>query len=410
MSETATEVINEVAPSFPMERDMRCPFAPPEATTTLRAQNPVSRVTIWDGSQPWLITGLAAERELLADPRISVDESLPGFPHWNEGMAANVSMRPKSVFNSDGSEHATFRKMMTRAFTFKRVNALRPFIQKTTDELFDAMSDGKDTADLVGEVALPLPSIVISQMLGVPYENHDFFQENSVKSMDRYATPEENMQAFAAMFMFMLELVEKKVAEPGDDVLSSFAERVRDGEIEAAEAAQMGLGMLIAGHETSANMIALGTLALLENPDQLAVFRDSDDQDAINNGVEELMRYLGIIHNGHRRIALDDIKISGQLIRKGDGVILEQGSSNWDPAVFEAPENLDLSRDVRQHTGFGYGPHQCIGQQLARAEMQIYFQTVFRRFPNLRVSRPMEPSDFKTDRLAYGVYELPVTW
>ncbi|MFD4369405.1 cytochrome P450 [Rhodococcus sp. NPDC058521] len=410
MSESVTDTRNTDAHYFPMDRDSRCPFAPPEETRQLREANPVSRVKIWDGSTPWLVTGHAEQKALLSDPRISVDESLPGFPHWNEGMAANVKMRPKSVFNSDGAEHTRFRRMMTRAFTFKRVTALRPHVQQTTDELLDAMLAGPKPADLVAAVALPLPSLVICQMLGVPYENHDFFQENAVKSVDRYATPEDNMQAFGAMFMFMHELVQEKMSNPTDDVLSDFARQAKDGEIDAAEAAQMGLGMLIAGHETSANMIALGTLALLENPEQLAIFRDSDDEAVLANAVEEMMRYLGIIHNGQRRIATEDIEISGQKISAGDGVIMELSSSNWDPAAFPEPAKLDLRRTASHHTGFGFGPHQCIGQQLARVELQIFYSTIFRRIPTLAAARPIEDIEFKSDRLAYGVYELPVTW
>ncbi|MBD0021725.1 cytochrome P450 [Gordonia pseudamarae] len=410
MTETVTEVHNDTAPYFPMERDMRCPFAPPEGTRVLREQNPVSRVEIWDGTEPWLITGLAELKSLLKDPRISVDESKEGFPHWNEGMKANVAMRPKSVFNSDGKQHSHFRRMMTKAFTPKRVNALRPFLQETTDKLITDMLSGPKPADLVESLALPLPSIVISQMLGIGYEHHGFFQENAVKSVDRYATPEQNMEAFAAMFMFMYELVEKKMAEPTDDVIGDFAIRARDGEIDAAEAAQMGLGLLIAGHETSANMISLGVLALLQNPEQLAIIKETEDEDVIANAVEELMRYLGIIHNGQRRIATDDIEISGQTIKAGDGVIVELASSNWDPRAFENPEKLDLRRNVVQHTGFGFGPHQCIGMMLARAELQIVFKSIFRHAPNLAVACPIEDIEFKSDRLAYGVYTLPVTW
>lgn len=410
MSEKLTEAPLVDSPYFPMDRDSRCPFAPPDGTRRLREANPVSRVEIWDGSKPWLVTGHAEQKALLSDPRISVDESLPGFPHWNEGMAANVKIRPKSVFNSDGAEHSRFRRMMTRAFTFKRVTELRPYVQQTTDELLDAMLAGPKPADLVAAVALPLPSIVICEMLGVPYADHDFFQENSVKSVDRYATPDENMQAFAAMFMFMHDLVQKKMAEPTDDVLSDFARRANDGEIDPAEAAQMGLGMLIAGHETSANMIALGTLALLENPDQLALIRDTDDEAVLANAVEEMMRYLGIIHNGQRRIATEDIEISGQSISAGDGVIMEISSSNWDPAAFPNPEKLDFTRAASHHTGFGFGPHQCIGQQLARVELQIFYSTIVRRIPTLALARPIEDLEFKSDRLAYGVYELPVTW
>ena len=172
----------------------------------------------------------------------------------------------------------------------------------------------------------------------------------------------------------------------------------------------MATGLLIAGHETTANMIGLGVLALLEHPDQLAIIRDTDDPKVVATAVEELMRYLSIIQNGQRRIAIEDIEISGETIRAGEGIIIDLAPANWDPKAFPHPDKLDLHRSDAAQLGFGYGRHQCVGQQLARAELQIVFPALFRRIPTLRLAKPIEEISFKHDRLAYGVYELPVVW
>ncbi|HTJ72023.1 MAG TPA: cytochrome P450 [Actinospica sp.] len=398
-------------PEFPMARAAGCPFDPPPELRGLAAERPLTRVRIWDGSTPWIVTGHAAQRTLLSDPRVSADERLAGFPHWNESMAVGVGHRPRSVFNSDAPEHTRYRRMMTSPFTVKRVEALRPAVRKITDGLLDAMLSGPNPADLVEALALPLPTLVISEMLGVPYEDHEFFQHHAAVSVDRYASAEEGMASFRALGGYFYRLVEKRAAEPADDVISDIAARVAAGEITAAEAAMMAVGLLVAGHETSGNMIALGTLALLEHPDQLALLRDADDPKAIAGAVEELLRYLGIIHGGQRRIAKEDIEIDGELIRAGDGIIIELAIANRDPLVFPAPDLLDLGREgAQQHNAFGYGIHQCIGQQLARVELQTVFGTLFRRVPTLRLAANVDEIEFKHDRLAYGVYALPVSW
>ncbi|HKT05584.1 MAG TPA: cytochrome P450 [Rugosimonospora sp.] len=395
---------------FPLPRTPGCPFDPPPELSRRAAAAPLSRVLIWDGSTPWIVTGHAEQRALLADPRVSVDERLPGFPHWNEGMAATVSHRPRSVFNSDAPEHTRYRRMMTSPFTTRRVEAARPVIQRITDELIGAMLDGPKPADLVAMLALPLPTLMISEILGVPYEDHDFLQRNAVVGVSRSATPEQSMESARAMGGHLARLISSRAADPRDDLLSELAQRVRAGELTAREATQIATGLMIAGHETSANMIGLGTLALLEHPDQLAVLRHSDDPKAIANAVEELLRYLTIIHGGQRRIAREDIEIGGVVIRAGEGIIIELASANRDPRAFPEPERLDLYRTAHHHHAFGYGIHQCVGQQLARVELQVVFGTLFRRVPTLRLATSLDQVAFKHDRLAYGVYELPVTW
>lgn len=405
MSDTLT------VPEYPMAREAGCPFAPPREVLQLGATKPVSRVRIWDGSTPWLITGYEEARSLFADSRVSVDDRRGGFPHWNEGMLATVHKRPRSVFTSDGEEHTRFRRMLSKPFTYKRVEGLRPPIQKITDEHIDAMLAGPQPADIVTALALPVPSLVISELLGVPYEDAEFFQHNANVGLARYATAEDNAKGALGLAKYLANLVRAKMENPAEDAVSDLAERVNAAELSVREAAQLGTGLLIAGHETTANMIGLGVVALLEHPEQLAVIRDADDPGVVANAVEELLRYLSIIQNGQRRVAAEDIEIAGETIRAGEGIIIDLAPANWDAKVFEEPDRLYLHRArANQNVAFGYGRHQCVGQQLARAELQIVFTTLFRRIPTLRLAIPIEDVPFKHDRLAYGVYELPVTW
>ncbi|WP_280507363.1 cytochrome P450 [Nocardia flavorosea] len=395
---------------YPMERAAGCPFAPPPEVLGLVTERPLSRVRIWDGSTPWLVTGYAELKALMSDPRISTDDHQPGFPHWNEGMLELVNHRARSVFNTDGEEHSRFRRMMTKPFTVKRVDALRPAIQKITDDHIDAVLAGPQPADLVEALALPVPSLVISEMLGVPYEDHEFFQQHATTGVSRFATAEESAKGRVGLARYLIDLIKAKMQNPAEDMVTELAERVTAGEISMKEAAQIGTGVLIAGHETSANMISLGTLALLENPDQLALLRDTDDPKVVANAVEELLRYLSIIQNGQRRVALDDIEIGGHTIKAGEGVIIDLAPANWDPNQFPNPDTLDLTRPARLHVGFGFGPHQCVGQQLARVELQIVFKTLLERIPSMRLAIPLDEVEFKHDKLAYGLYRLPVTW
>ncbi|WP_412458227.1 cytochrome P450 [Mycolicibacterium fortuitum] len=391
-----------------MERAAACPFAPPQPM--LGHPKGLFRVKIWNGSTPWLITGHEEARTLFADSRISVDDRIAGFPHWNEHMLATVDKRPRSVFTSDAEEHTRFRRMLSKPFTFRRVEGLRTAIQKITDECIDEILAGPQPADLVAKLALPVPTVVISEMLGVPYEDHEFFQEHANAGLARYAAADAMQKGAMSLHQYLINLVEEKQANPSEDAVSDLAERVTAGEISVKEAAQLGTGLLIAGHETTANMIGIGILALLENPDQADFLRAADDPKVIANAVEELMRYLSIIQTGQRRVALEDIEIGGETIHAGDGVIIDLSPANWDAKAYPEPDKLDLSRDASQQLGFGYGRHQCVGQQLARAELQIVFHTLLRRIPTLRLAIPLDEVPFKHDRLAYGVYELPVNW
>jgi cytochrome P450 len=394
-----------VIPSFPAARATGCPFDPPPTIQALQEQAPLARVRLWDDSTPWLVTRYDDQRALLADPRISADVTRPGYPSPTAIRNASISF-----ILMDDPEHARLRRMVTGPFTIKRVEAMRPGVQKIVDDLIDAMLAGPKPVDLVQAFALPVPSLVICDLLGVPYSDHDFFQDNSNVLINRDTGPERKAAAAGQLAGYLDRLIGEKLDRPGDDLLSGLTRRIHDGELTRSEAAQMGVLMLIAGHETTANMIALGTLALLEHPDQLARLRDADDPALVASAVEELLRYLHITHNGRRRVALEDIEIAGQVIRAGEGVILANDIANRDPDVFPDPDRLDLGRNPRNHVAFGFGVHQCLGQSLARVELQVVYGTLYRRIPTLRLAAGLDEIPFKHDGSVYGVYELPVSW
>ncbi len=224
------------------------------------------------------------------------------------------------------------------------------------------------------------------------------------------AGQERQLAALGRLTDYLDRLLGEKLDAPGEDLLSGLAERVDAGELSRREAAQMSVLLLIAGHETTANMIALGTLALLQNPDQLAELRDTEDPAVITGAVEELLRYLHITHDGRRRVALEEIDIAGEVIRPGEGIIFPNDIANRDPGAFPEPDRLDIHRDARHHVAFGFGAHQCLGQPLARMELQIAYATLLRRVPTLRLATEIERVPFKHDGAVYGVYELPVSW
>ncbi|MET7680439.1 cytochrome P450 [Streptomyces sp. NPDC005423] len=393
------------------ERDAKCPFAPPPGLRALNDHAPVTRGRIWDGSTPWLVTGHAAQRAILSDPRVSSDDKRPGFPYPNQAMAENAPHHPLTIFNADGVDHTRIRRMMTRPFTRPRMEALRPEIQRFTDDLVDKMLAGPNPVNLVTALSLPLPSLMICALLGVPYADHEFFQEHASLATRSDKTAEQDRAAMEALGGYLAGLIQVKTEEPADDVLSDFAARVKAGELTLPEATLLAMILLIAGHETSATMITLGTALLFDNPAQLSLLRETDDPKAVANAVEELLRYLTVAQFGQRRIANEDFEFEGVRIKAGDGIVVPLPAGNWDAEAFPDPERLDLGREARHHHAFGWGIHQCLGQQLARIELQVVYGTLYRRIPTLRLATTLDELSFRgADSLAFGIRELPVTW
>ncbi len=391
--------------AFPAPKSAKCPFDPPPAVDRARAAHPVVRATLWDGTSAWLITEHEHVRQVLGDKRFSAEGTRDGFPYLVAGVRELVRTMKPTFFRQDDPEHARLRRMLTADFMVKRVEAMRPEIQQLTDELLDRMIENGPEADLVADFALPLPSVVICLLLGVPYEDHRFFQERAAALFSLQATAEEVRRSQQELLAYLAGIAERKQREPDGSIISRL---VAQGELDFDEIASTGRLLLVAGHETTANMIALSALVLMRNPDQLARLRA--EPALVKGAVEELLRYLTIVHNGIPRVAAEDVAVGGVTVRAGEGVLCLVNTANRDERVFPGGDTLDLGRDANRHVAFGFGVHQCLGQPLARAELQIALETLFRRLPGLRPAIPFEDVPFRHDQAIYGLGALPVTW
>jgi len=385
------------------------PLDPPEVYTRIRRQGAVHPMTYADGHLGWLVTGYAEARAVLADPRFSNRPEL-AHPPLPSRMRLAESMReqrlpPGFFLRMDAPEHTRYRKLLAGQFTVRRMKQLEPRIEEIAASCLDAMQAAGPPADLVRDFALPIPSLVICELLGVPYEDRTGFQDDSALLIRLETSAEEALAALGRVCAYLDDLIQRKHAEPADDLLSGL---VTGGELTDEELTGVAVLLLIAGHETTANMLGLGTYALLTNPDQLTALRE--DPALVDNGVEELLRYLTIVHMGPIRTALEDVELGGRLIEKGDSVTLHLPVVNRDPARFPGGDRLDVTRDAGGHLSFGHGIHQCLGQQLARTEMRIGYAALLRRFPGLRLAVPPEEVPMRSDMSIYGVHRLPVTW
>ncbi|MFF9672063.1 cytochrome P450 [Streptomyces eurythermus] len=392
--------------AFPQDRT--CPYHPPTGYDPLRDGRPLSRVTLYDGREVWLVTAQATARALLADPRLSTDRRRDGFPVPSPRFEAGRD-RKLALLGLDDPEHHQQRRMLIPSFTVKRATALRPWIQRIVDELLDDMIARGPVADLVSAFALPVPSMVICELLGVPYADHEFFEEQSRRLL-RGPGGADTLDARDRLEAYLGELIDAKAkeAEPGDGVLDDLVHnRLRAGELDRTDLVSLALILLVAGHETTANMISLGTYTLLQHPERLAELRA--DPTVLPAVVEELLRMLSIAE-GLQRLALEDIEIDGTTIRAGDGVLFSTSVINRDTAVYDDPDDLDFHRADRHHVAFGFGIHQCLGQNLARAELEIALGSLFTRLPGLRLAAPAEEIPFKPGDTIQGMLELPVTW
>jgi cytochrome P450 len=397
-----------VPQGLPMERDAG-PFDPPRDITRLREARPVSPMAFPDGHEGWLVTGYDAVRQLMADTRFSsrqdigvlhVPYEIPGMP-----VATEPSPQLPGVFIAmDPPDHSRLRKRLTGAFTVKRMKQLEAHIVDVVERQLDEMAKLTPPIDLVAEFALPVPSLVICELLGVPYADRAGFQANSAQFMVKDQPLEQKMGAYVALNTFLAELVTRKRAEPGEDILSDLAAQ---DDLTIEELTGVAFLLLLAGHETTANMLSLGTFALLEHPEQLAQL--AADPELLPGAVEELLRYLSVADIFYR-YATEDIELGGETIGKGSTVVVSLLAANRDPLRFENPDTLDVHRKARGHLSFGHGIHQCLGQQLARIEMRAGFDGLLRRFPALELAVPAADVKLRTDMNIYGVHELPVTW
>ncbi|MFE0809187.1 cytochrome P450 [Streptomyces sp. NPDC058794] len=406
MTDTDTTTAGNATRPVSFPQDRTCPYHPPAAYDPLRATRPLARITLFDGRPAWLVTGHTAARRLLADPRLSTDRTRDGFPATSARLAA-VRPRRTALLGVDDPEHRTQRKMVLPEFTLKRATALRPRIQRIVDERLDAMIAQGPPAELVSAFALPVPSMVICALLGVPYADHDFFEEQSRRLL-RGPGPADVQDARDRLEAYLGELIDHKRYSPGEGLLDDLVRtQMAEGKFDREQLIAFAVILLVAGHETTANMISLGTYTLLGHPGRLAELRA--DPALLPGAVEELMRVLSIA-DGLLRLATEDIDVDGTTIRAGDGVVFSTSVINRDETVYPDPDALDWKRPARHHVAFGFGIHQCLGQNLARAELEIALRTLFDRLPTLRLAAPPEEIPFKPGDTIQGMLELPVAW
>lgn len=399
MTEIKTEHV------WPFERTS--PLDPPPVFAELRATCPVSKVSTWNGREAWLLTRYADIRAVLADPGISSDLTIEGFPEPTPTVAAARGGQ-KNFARMDPPTHDEHRRMLAPDFKIHHVAELRGYLNELVDVLLDRMEQLGGPLDLVDMLAQPVPSSVICQILDLPTERSDFFQDRVKTWMSFDNPPAVASQANQDILDYFSEVVDQRFDKPGDDLISRMiTNQVKTGHLGKDELLHILQLLLVGGFDTTANMIALGTLTLLNHPDQLAMLRD--DPSLVNGAVEELLRYLSVAHQVAFRLATDDIEVGAQCIHAGEGVIAPIAAANRDPEVFADPDKFDITRDARRHVAFGFGLHQCLGQPLARIELQVVFSQLFVRFPHLRLAGNADDLSFRNS-IIYGVAELPVIW
>ncbi|HEY2762793.1 MAG TPA: cytochrome P450 [Pseudonocardiaceae bacterium] len=414
---SAAATRDETTMRLPLPPDLldrgRCPFDPPAALERMREQAPVRPMTMLNGITVWMVTGYDETRTVLTDPRFSADRFGRGalsrdIPDDVRERLLDKRARAGSFITMDPPEHTHYRKLLTGQFTVRRMRRLVPRISEIVTEHIDAMVAAGTSADLVNAFALPVPSLVICELLGVPYADRGEFQERTGAIL-RLDTPfDELLRVRDEMRAFMQRLVTEKRERPADDLLSGLIHGDADPVLDDDELVGIALLLLIAGHETTANMFGLGLFALLEHPEQLEALRA--DPSLIDGAVEELLRYLSIVHVGLARLTHEPVELGGEQIPAEATVMISLPVTNRDPGHWEDPASLDLSRPRGPHLAFGHGVHQCLGQQLARVEMTVGFTELLRRLPGLRLTVAPEDVPLRSNMVVYGVHSLPIAW
>jgi cytochrome P450 len=393
--------------TWPFRRDLRCPLDPPPELKEIRERCPIAYVDMYDGSKATLLTTHADIRAVLGADGVSADTSKPGFPHVSEtGRSIRVGQR---VFaRMDAPTHSEHRRMVNRDFLMPQVRKLKPEMENLVDQMLDRLETLPRPVDLVAELANQLPSSVIVALLGLPPADSGFFQNRMEVWHSLSSTPAESTQAKVDLTEYLAHVIAERREAPGQDLISRLVVgQLATGALSEDELLQILHVLLVGGYETTANMIALGTIVLLEHPDQLTALKA--DPALWPNAVEELLRYLSVAHQATLRLALDDVIVPSGRVHRGEAIIAPVMAANRDPAVFENPDTLDVRRDSRAHLAFGFGAHQCLGQALARVELQVVFPRLFQRFPELRLATAVSDVRYKNS-MVYGAESVLVTW
>ncbi|WP_117208749.1 cytochrome P450 [Allorhizocola rhizosphaerae] len=401
-------------PAYPLARE--CPYRPSPQMARLNKMGPLTRVRLYDGRIAWLVTGPAEARALLADKRVSSRSDHPNYPVMDPRhlrMRATREMAREqeggfagALFGVDPPEHSRQRQLLVPRFTARQVAALRPRIQQIVDEQLDALLAQGPPADLVADFAAPVPLMVICAHLGVPYTDRQTFEP----AVRRLFDPERADAAMAELTAYLHRLIDQKAAgDPGPGVLDSLvAGPLRQGKLDRAMLAAFALAILVAGTITTSSVIALGTLALLDHPEQYAQL--AADPDRVPGAVEEILRYVSLVEQ-LARVAVADVDIAGHTIKAGDPVLVSMAAANLDPSVTSNPERLDVTGPPpANHLAFSFGIHHCLGHNLARLELEVAFRTLVERVPTLRLAVPAGEVPTYRDADVQRLASLPVAW
>jgi cytochrome P450 len=395
---------------YPPLRDKQHPFDPPPQFMRQQRDDPIHKMRLWDGKEAWVITRYADGRAVLSDERFSADPQRPGFPEKNIAYATTIG-KDRNIRTLDNPEHDIQKRMLVRDFTVKRVEEIRPKVQALVDKLIDEMLAHGPPIDIVPGFAITLPVMVICELLGVPYEQRPFF-EHRAKDVLKAPTAEAAAAAGKDLNDFIEKLIDEKLAKPENDLISRLAhEQMLKGHLTRGQLVSIARLMLVAGHDTTAGMISLSVPLLCTLPERARELRENTDPAFFKNAIDELLRYLGSVHGGRRRVATEDVVIGGQLIRAGEGVIVMNNVMDRDEAVFPNAGTVDFRRpNVRDHVAFGFGIHQCLGQLLARMELSVVHSTLWKRIPTLRLAVPLSELKFLEDGTNYEIESVPVAW
>lgn len=383
---------------------------------TMREQEPVCYHLGLDGEHEiWFITRYADAEAVLRDHKRFVKNYRTTLtPEQRQQLPPDpqlIRMLDQHMLNADGADHTRLRSLINKAFTAQMINRMQSRVQAIADSLIDRVQD-QGAMNLIDDYAFPLPIVVIAELLGVPASDQDRFRIWSDAFLTPSFTPEgwaKTEQLMLAFTSYLGQVFAARRAQPKDDLISALIQAEEAGEkLSEEELYAMVILLIVAGHETTVNLIGNATLALLQNPDQLAKLKNNPA--LMPAAIEEFLRYDGPVERATMRFAAEDVELGGQLIRRGQPVNVVLASAGRDPAQFANPDQLDLARENNRHLGFGFGVHYCVGAPLARMEGRIALDTLLRRLPNLRLAVPVDTLEWRVAPIIRGALRLPVAW
>jgi cytochrome P450 len=393
---------------------------PDPEVTALREHGGTCPVTTLAGHRAELVAGFQDARTVHGEPAFGFEAVPPPPGLVGELTVAEMARRRSGMLLMlDPPDHTRLRRMLTGRFTVRAMTALEPRVAAIVEDALETMAAAGPPADLVADFALPVPSLVICELLGVPYADRAGFQERAERTLRSDLTPGERTEVIRASRAYMGTLVAQARRDPGDDLIGMLVREhgdrpAADGGIDDEELAGLANLLLVAGHETTSNVIALGTLELLRDPAQMALLRaavEDPEPAALHRAVEEMLRLVSPVSAGFPRVATRDVVVGTHAIPAGTLVTASLCAANRDPALAAGNlDELDLAREPLPHVAFGYGIHHCLGAPLARIELRIAFAALLRRFPGLALAVDPTALEYRRDALLHGVEALPVTW